>query len=260
LFARRRGWFDDPPVGDAIPAEVLMLIDVAEPPTDGVSPVLVEAVGIGRRDPDGMRWLLHDVSLAVRAGERIGLVGATGSGKTLLLRSFALLDRIDTGHILWKGSSLPPDAIPAFRRRVAFLHQRPVLFPGTVEDNLRAPFALRTCRSLRFDRRATVGQLDAIGRGESFLTQRQGNLSGGEQQIVALLRALQLDPVMLLLDEPTAALDAHTAHCVEALIATWQRAKPHARATLWVTHDRDQAQRIADRIVTMRGGTLTAGA
>lgn len=252
-----RGLPENSTVGHIIRAGTAPLIDSATRPRGDRPPRLLEAVRLGRRHPDGRKWLLRDVSVCLRPGDRAALVGATGSGKTLLLRALVLLDRVDTGQVLWRGETPRPDEIPAFRRQVALVHQRPVMFPGTVEENLRIPFALRACRHLRFDRQEILRQLHAIGRAETFLGQPCDNLSGGEQQIVALLRSLQLAPDVLLLDEPTAALDAGTAEAVEALVAAWYAGDPAARATLWVTHDRVQAERIGRRLITMAGGVVT---
>lgn len=108
-------------------------------------PQLLAAVGIHRRDAD--RILLQDLSVAIRGGDRIAIVGPTGSGKTLLLRSLAMLDPVDAGEIRWQEQTVSGNQIPQFRCRVIYLHQRPALVEGSVEDNLRQPFSLRVhCR------------------------------------------------------------------------------------------------------------------
>ena len=85
--------------------------------------------------------------------------------------------------------------------------------------------------------------LTHLGRDESFLDKPVGELSGGESQLVALLRAVQLDPKVLLLDEPTASLDAEATAAVETLVADWQAESAGARAVVWVSHDTGQAER-----------------
>jgi putative ABC transport system ATP-binding protein len=82
------------------------------------------------------------------------------------------------------------------------------------------------------------------------------NLSGGERQIVAMLRALLVVPAVLLLDEPSAALDPQTTATLEQLVDTWHAEEPSKRAYVWVSHDTAQAQRVADRIIHLRDGTL----
>jgi putative ABC transport system ATP-binding protein len=99
----------------------------------------------------------------------------------------------------------------------------------------------------------------ALGRERSFLDKQQRDLSGGEMQIVALLRALQLDPTILLLDEPTSALDAKTSEAAETLIIDWCNERVESRAIVWVSHDIQQARRVAQRVFSIEHGTLSKG-
>jgi putative ABC transport system ATP-binding protein len=101
--------------------------------------------------------------------------------------------------------------------------------------------------------------LEHVGRPVEFLARRSSDLSGGEAQIVALLRTLQLDSTVLLLDEPTASLDAATAGTIEQLVSHWHDQAGNRRAVLWVTHDRDQSCRVANRILEMNSGRITNG-
>ena len=143
---------------------------------------LMEAIGLGRRRPDGSGWLLREVGLRIEPGERVALVGPTGSGKTLLLRALALLDPIDTGEVLWCGRTIRGVSVPSFRRRVIYLHQRPALFEGTVEENLRLPYSLKGWNPGTFDRARVVDFLAELGRDGSFLARSHRDLSGGEAQ------------------------------------------------------------------------------
>lgn len=219
------------------------------------SPWSLEAVKLVSRAGD--RVLLNRVSLAIRPGDRAAIVGSTGSGKTLLLRALALLDPVEGGQILWRGQEVRGNAVPKLRSCVTYLHQRPALLEGTVAEILRQPFTFRVHRDKSFDRPAIVTKLAALGRDDTFLNTQQRDLSGGEAQLVALLRALQLEPSILLLDEPTAALDAQSTQAVEQLIEMYLQEKPAERAAVWVTHDRAQAQRVSKRCLHMRAGMLT---
>jgi putative ABC transport system ATP-binding protein len=221
---------------------------------------LIEARDIGRLAPGTQHWLLRNVSLAVRGGERLAIVGPTGSGKTLLLRSLSLLDGVDEGQVLWLGQPIAAERVPNYRRHVTYLHQRPPLVEGTVEENLRLPFTFAIHAREEFDLRRVVALLESAGRSAEFLTRSSRDLSGGEGQIVALVRALQLNPTVLLLDEPTASLDAATAHSIEQLVLQWHRQSEIGRAAVWVTHDRDQSGRIGNRIIEMNSGRITRGA
>jgi putative ABC transport system ATP-binding protein len=223
------------------------------------SNVLLEARRLGRRHPDGRRWLLDNICLEVGAGERIALVGPSGSGKTLLLRALVLLDPVDCGEVRWRGQVVGRDTIPAFRCQAIYLHQRPAFGRGTVEAALRTPLAFRASRGRRFDRGRVVDHLGYLGRDASFLNKRIRDLSGGEMQVAALVRAIQLDPALLLLDEPTAALDGQTAAAAEKLIGGWVDEAPERRAFLWVGHDRQQARRVTQRSLAIHGGRLSGG-
>lgn len=218
--------------------------------------LILEARQIGRRPAGATQWLLRDVSLGVRAGDRLAIVGPSGAGKTLLLRALAMIDPLDTGSLLWKGRPVSGSAVPAFRSRVMYLQQRPALVDGTVEDNLQRPFQLGVHRHRRFSREWAVAMLGALGRDPTFLAKRHHDLSGGETQVVALVRAFQLDPEVVLLDEPTASLDAATTQAAEGWLVRWLNERPATRAQLWVTHDPDQACRVAARAVPITAGRL----
>jgi putative ABC transport system ATP-binding protein len=216
----------------------------------------IQARGIGRRDPNGRGWLVRDVSVDVIPGDRLAIAGPTGAGKTVLLRALALLDPLDAGSICWRDQTVRGAAVPAYRTQVIYIHQRPALFDGSVEDNLRSPFALKAHRSIAFDRERVLRYLETVGRPVEFLAKASRDLSGGESQIVALLRAIQLDAAVLLLDEPTAALDAETTRSVESMVDAWFRAGQGRRAFVWVSHDPAQLGRVADRCLPMRNGRL----
>jgi putative ABC transport system ATP-binding protein len=220
---------------------------------------LLEARSLGRRRPGDDGWLLRDVHIVVRPGQRVAVLGPTGAGKTLLLRALALLDPLDQGVVLASGQPVRSEAVPSFRSTVIYLHQRPALFEGTVESNLRHPFLLKAHRKRRFDRDWLVGLLQGLVRDASFLEKLHRDLSGGEAQIVALLRALQLDPMMLLLDEPTASLDGEAVRAIEGVLSRWYAEGAGRRAYLWVTHDPEQAERVADQILYMQAGRIGPG-
>jgi putative ABC transport system ATP-binding protein len=218
----------------------------------------IEAAGIGRRDRKSGTggWLVRGVSVSVGFGERLGVVGPSGAGKTVLLRAIALLDPLDEGSVCLDGREVRGEAVPDYRKRVIYLHQRPALLEGTVEDNLRHPFTLRAHRDRAFDSQLTADRFARLGREPGFLAKSSRDLSGGESQLVGLVRALQLDPAVLLLDEPTASLDPATTRAVEGLLDDWLAAEPAGRALVWVSHDADQARRMTGRRVHLRAGRL----
>ena len=222
---------------------------------------LVQARAIARHDPQRGQALLHPADFTLRQGERVTLAGPSGSGKSVFMRALALLDPLDGGEIRWQGKTVAHRGIPLYRRHIAYLRQRPALLDGTVEDNLRYPYDLRIYRGLAYDPARTRGLIEAAGRdADALLGRHTSDLSGGEAQIVALVRTLQLNPQALLLDEPTASLDPDSAQAVEALIARWFETDPARRATLWISHDPAQALRVGARRITMHAGVLNTEA
>ncbi|HTH61563.1 MAG TPA: ATP-binding cassette domain-containing protein [Paraburkholderia sp.] len=219
---------------------------------------LIAAQRIVRRDAARNQTLLEPTDLTLDAGERVALTGPSGSGKSVLLRALALLDPLDGGRVQWRGRSVTRSRIPTFRRHVAYLRQRAALLDGSVEDNLRYPYSLAVYRDVSFDADRVRALFERAGRGADFLERDASELSGGEAQIVALVRVLQLDPDVLLLDEPTASLDPGTARAIEALVAGWFERGADARATIWVSHDPAQAARVGTRQLVMRAGVLSA--
>ncbi len=202
------------------------------------------------------RWLWRHVTFTLRGGESLGLVAPSGAGKTLLLRSIILLDPIQEGQITFAGKSLKEWTLPLLRSQVIYLPQRATALSGTVENNLQQVFKFKvnqhtgpllpsTGVALEYDPDRILTWLSQLGRSGEFLRQPASQLSGGEAQILALLRALQLEPQVLLLDEPTASLDADSTFKVEALLKNWL--KGDNRACVVTSHDQHQIHRLTSR-------------
>lgn len=210
---------------------------------------LLEAQHLTRCTADGVP-LLNDVSLCIHAGERWNIAGPNGVGKTVLMRSLALLDPLQGGQVLWCGSPIFPVDIPAHRRRVMYLQQQATILPGSVAENLALPGQFRQSQSA-----GTATEVESrieellhrLGKPSSFLQLSAETLSGGELQLVALMRGLLCDPKILLLDEATSALTDAMVLRVEHLLHDWLAESPASHALVWVTHDNAQAARVADR-------------
>lgn len=183
-------------------------------------------------------------------GERLAIAGPSGSGKTLLLRTLAALELIQRGEIIFQGRPLGEWSMPVYRGHVVYLPQRPALPEGTVDAALRAPFHFQVRQHRHFPDEQARHLLQMLGRDETFLQQHSERLSGGEAQMVAMTRALLTAPDVLLLDEPTASLDAGAVAAIEQLIANWLQEKPQ-RACVWTSHDREQLERNSDRILSL---------
>lgn len=217
---------------------------------------LLEADQIGRQFTTG-QWIINNISLRVDAGDRIAIVGPNGSGKSLFLRSLAMLDEIQAGEIRFLGASVEDKQLPEFRSQVVYLQQNPVLIEGTVESNLEFALQFQSNEDKSPDISKVMKLLKSFKKPEEFRKQNSHALSGGEGQIVALLRALIISPRVLLLDEPTSALDPETSQRFESMIDTWMESSEQNPAFVWITHDHSQAHRVSRRIMTFPSGTLT---
>jgi ABC-type multidrug transport system ATPase subunit len=196
------------------------------------------------------RTIVDGASLTVTPGEKTAIAGASGSGKSTFLRALATLIPIDGGRVALDGvdaADLPPTV---FRARVAYVPQAPPMLPGTVAENVAAGPLLHG-RALAEGRAAAL--IRAVGLPEAFLLRRAADLSGGERQRVALARALANEPEVLLLDEPTAALDPDTALGVVALA---RDLAAEGRGVVMVTHVVAHADALGGARYVFREGRL----
>ncbi len=192
--------------------------------------------------------LIKGVDLTLVAGPRTVIMGANGAGKSLLLRLLHGLLRPTSGAIEWGQTGWGA----AVRGRQAMVFQHPVLLRRSVRANLRFALGLRSGRHT--DRPGRLARLLELA-GLSGVANRPARvLSAGEQQRLALVRALSLEPEVLLLDEPTASLDPATVAAIESVIRT---AETQGAKIVLVTHDISQARRIADEVVFVHQGRIT---
>lgn len=194
--------------------------------------------------------LLDGVDATIRSGRRTVILGANGAGKSLLLRVMHGLVRPSGGEVLWHGRPLDKAA----RRAQAMVFQRPVMLRRSVLANLRFALAVRGIGRAERRERARAALADA---GLEALADRPARvLSGGEQQRLAIARALAAEPEILFLDEPTASLDPAATDAVETLIA---EANARGIAIVLVTHDRGQARRVGQDALFMHAGRVVEG-
>jgi sulfonate transport system ATP-binding protein len=207
-----------------------------------VSAVL-ELNRIGKRFPNGHE-ALGEVTLSVAEGQILAVVGASGGGKSTLLRLVAGLDAASEGRVALDGTPLTGPS-----PKVGVVFQEPRLMPWlTVKDNVGFGLPRQLPRAER-ERRAAA-EIARVGL-TAFADALPKTLSGGMAQRAALARALVTRPAVLLLDEPFSALDALTRQSFqEELVALWERDRP---TMLLVTHDLDEALFLADRVVVLGG-------
>ncbi len=211
---------------------------------------MLSARGLSRSVASRQLW--QGVDLDVRTGEWLAVSGPSGVGKSLLLRALAGLDALEGGEVRLRGKPQSAWPMPQFRAEVMYLLQRPAPASSTVNAHLAEPFGFKIHAGKSYRPEEAVYLLQQLGRPSAFLDQEAARLSGGEAQLVALVRALLLSPSVLLLDEATSALDADTAEGVEAVLRNWLNTGP-ARALVFVSHDRAQQERFATRIQHLSG-------
>ena len=191
------------------------------------------------------------VSLAIGRGELFALLGPSGCGKTTLLRMIAGFEAPDAGTIRIQGEDVT--RVPAHRRPVNMVFQQYALFPHlTVAENVG--FGLRYKELPRPAHAARIREALALVRLDGLERRRPDQLSGGQRQRVALARALVLEPAVLLLDEPLAALDPNLRREVQVELKQLQRTL--GISFVFVTHDREEALALSDRIAVMSHGKV----
>jgi putative ABC transport system ATP-binding protein len=192
---------------------------------------------------DGLR-ALDGFTAAVPEGGVTAVFGPSGSGKSTMLRLCNRLEVPTSGRVLFRSADIAGLDPLWLRHRVGMCFQRPTPFPGTVADNLRAadPGAADSRMRDMLARVALTG---------SWLDRDATALSGGEAQRMCLARTLIAGPEVLLLDEPTAAVDAEAARVIEQAV---RELADGGMSALWVSHDAAQVQRIADRVLRIEHG------
>jgi phosphate transport system ATP-binding protein len=210
----------------------------------------------------GQKSNLSDINVEVRRGAITALIGPTGSGKTTLLRTFNRMNDKVTGYrhsgdVMLDGRSIwhPGLELMALRRKVGMLFQRPNPFPMSIMDNVIAGVKAHRMasknglKSIAQQRLTEVGLWDAV---HDRLKDSPFRLSGGQQQLLCLARALAIGPEVLLLDEPTSSLDPVSTESIEALI---KNLTPRITVII-VTHNLAQASRVSDRTIFLNRGRL----
>jgi phospholipid/cholesterol/gamma-HCH transport system ATP-binding protein len=204
---------------------------------------------------------VHDgLDLDVRRGEILGVVGPSGTGKSVLLREIVGLDQAQGGEIEVLGTRIPAEdeeTRHALERRWGVMFQEGALFSSlTVRENVEAPFREHTHLPLALISELADLKLNMAGLEPNAHGKMPGQLSGGMRKRAALARALALDPELLFLDEPTAGLDPVTAGRFDALIK--ELADAMGLTVFLVTHDQDTLAAVCDRVCVLYDGKVAA--
>lgn len=199
----------------------------------------------------GKNVVLRDVSLEIAEGEFLTILGESGSGKTTLLRILAGFEQATAGEVWMAGERL--DAQPPYRRPINTVFQSYALFPHmTVEDNVG--YGLRIAKRPAGEVQARVSEALAKVKMSAYAKAKPSRISGGQQQRIALARALVNRPRVLLLDEPLSALDANLRRQMQVELKDLQREV--GITFVFVTHDQEEAMVMSDRIALLRSGEL----
>ncbi len=217
---------------------------MTESPTPGK--ILLRAEGLSRSVLG--KILVEDIGFSLNAGETLAILGPSGAGKSSLLRLLNRLDEPDRGNVFLDGVEYRQIAPRELRQKIGMVMQRAYLFPGTVAQNLQ--FGPRQ-RNETLTPDVIEKLLTQVGLA-GYAGRDVANLSGGEAQRVSLARSLANGPKVLLLDEPTSALDSESKSGVETVLQNVMASQQ--LACVWVTHDREQAARVATRALLLEHG------
>jgi ATP-binding cassette subfamily B protein len=200
--------------------------------------------------------VLHDIALNVQAGERIALVGPTGSGKSALIHLIPRFYDPDAGRVILDGHDLREWRLADVRKQVGLVFQESFLFSATVAANIAFGKTDATREQIKHAAKLAAAHafIEKLPQGyDTLLHENGGNLSGGQRQRLALARALILDPAILILDDPTAAVDTETEAEILSALDTAMKGR-----TCFIIAHRLGAVRYADRIVVLHEGRIVA--
>jgi len=201
----------------------------------------------------GRQQVLRGLNLDIPRGQTLAIIGESGCGKTVLLKTIIGLVRPTQGEVLFDGlnpQNLGERELAAERVRFGFVFQQAALFDSmTVAQNVAFPLRQHTTKSDEEVRQIVIARLGEVGLPESVLRKKPAELSGGMRKRVGLARALALEPEIVLYDEPTTGLDPIMSDVINELILTTRR--HHPVTSVVVTHDMFTARKVADRVVML---------
>ena len=220
-------------------------------PTEAPAPALLEIAGLSVRF--GRQEVLRDITLEIPEGQTLVILGESGCGKTVLLKTMIGLIRPTVGDVRFEGQSLPrmnDRTLAHLRTRYGFVFQGAALFDSyTIADNIAFPLREHTRIPAAEITQIVTALTDEVGLPRSALRKKPMELSGGMRKRAGLARALALDPNLVLYDEPTTGLDPIMSDVINELILR-VRQRPRVTSVV-VTHDMHTARKVADRIIML---------
>lgn len=197
--------------------------------------------------------ILRGLSLTVHEGDRLAIVGPSGSGKTHLLRLLNRLSEASAGAVFYREQAIASLPVRTLRQRVALVLQESRLLGLTVKETLTYPLTLQNLSSETIQQRMLTW-LERLHFPMEWMDAREGELSVGQRQWVAIARGLMLEPDVLLLDEPTAALDVGRGDALIRLLR--DTTLPHPTTVLMVTHQLNLAEQFCNRMLYVKQGQI----
>jgi phospholipid/cholesterol/gamma-HCH transport system ATP-binding protein len=201
----------------------------------------------------GRQRVLRDLNLAIPQGQTLAVIGESGCGKTVLLKTIIGLLHPACGEVHFDGhdlAKLGERELTRQRTRFGFLFQQAALFDSmTIAQNVAFPLRQHTRKTAAEIRQTVMARLAEVGLPENILNKKPAELSGGMRKRVGLARALALEPEIILYDEPTTGLDPIMSDVINELILSTRR--QHPVTSVVVTHDMRTAQKVADRVVML---------
>jgi len=198
-------------------------------------------------------WVLRDISFSVRRGEMLAIIGESGCGKTVLLKTLIGLHHQTSGTILFDGielSKLSYFELAKVRTRWGFVFQHAALFDSmTIGDNIAFPLVQHTKKPKKEIQDIVLALIEEVGLDHMVLHKKPAELSGGMRKRAGIARALALDPELILYDEPTTGLDPVMSSLINELMVEVRR--QHNMTGIMVTHDLRSARTVADRIMML---------
>ena len=199
-------------------------------------------------------YLLRDISFAVFSGEKIAIAGASGAGKTSLLRLCNLLHSPTEGKINFSASNIRQKPLTKLRQQIVLVPQEPKLLGMRVQETLAYPLKLQELAASEIEQRISRWS-EALNIPQTWLKRHELQLSLGQRQLVAIARALVMEPLILLLDEPTSALDVGTSERILSLLN--DLAENQKMTIMMVNHQLEFSAKFAERILYLENGLLT---
>jgi putative ABC transport system ATP-binding protein len=194
--------------------------------------------------------ILKNISLAIKTGDFISIVGPSGSGKSTFLKLCSHLISPTKGTISFKDKNIIDYNPIELRKNIVYCFQTPYLFGDKVIENINFPYSIR---NLKPDQKRVDDLFSMFHMSGDYLHKEVRNLSGGEKQRIALIRSLLFMPDILLLDEITSALDLENAAIVENVIAALNN---KGTTVLWITHNQEQSKKYANKLLTIEAGEI----